>query len=208
MGAAQAAQVKDLARARPRSRRSPARASASRTPAAIDSGAVRVEEHRGVAADLGERAGARRRDRAARRHRLERWQAEALVEAGEDEGSGAAVELAQLAAPDEPAHLHACRHRPEAVERSAGEHQPERGVLGAQQREASNSPAWFLWGQPRAGYRSRFSRGPRFGSNSLASTPSGATTIRSGSIPRAATILDFANSLIVTTTSARRAAAS
>ena len=59
-------------------------------------GVGRVEERRRVAAGLGERAGVRRGDRAAARHRLERRIAEALVQAREDEAGGATVERDEL----------------------------------------------------------------------------------------------------------------
>ena len=66
---------------------------------------VGVEEHRGVAAHFGQRAGVRRRDRAAAGHRLERRQPEALVEAREHESRSAPVEDDELLARDASAGL-------------------------------------------------------------------------------------------------------
>src|SRR5438094_906829 len=55
-----------------------------------------VDEDCRVAGDLRERAGPRRDDRRAARHRLERGQAKPLVAGREDEAGGAAVEGGEL----------------------------------------------------------------------------------------------------------------
>ena len=49
-------------------------------PSAIDSTLVRIDQHGGVARDLGQRRHVRRHDRRAARHRLERRQAEPFVQ--------------------------------------------------------------------------------------------------------------------------------
>ena len=54
-------------------------------PSAIADGIVRVDQHRCVAGDLGQRRQVRRDDRRAAGHRLERRQAEPFVERREDE---------------------------------------------------------------------------------------------------------------------------
>ena len=95
---------------------------------------VRVEQDGRIADDLGERARARRGDRAPARHRLDRRQAEPLVEAREDERRGALVERDELrrrdgAAALDPIRLHgvvAGAGEDESQLRSRLSHEPER----------------------------------------------------------------------------------
>ena len=108
----------------------------------------RVEEARGVAADLGQRSRVRARDGTPARHRLERRLAEALVEAREDEPGGGPVQPDELLAPDVPERAHPGRRR--AV--VGREHELEvRDDASAAAAKAANSRSWFLCGQARAG---------------------------------------------------------
>ncbi len=68
--------------------------------------AVGVDEQRPVADDLRQRGDARGDDRRAAGHRLERGQAEALVERGEGEDRGHAVERGERAVRDEAEEAH------------------------------------------------------------------------------------------------------
>ena len=141
-----------LPRARGRAARSSsARSSASTMPAAIDAGVARVEEDGRVADHLGQRAGVGRGDRAAAGHRLDRRQPEALVEAREDERGGAPIERDELVAsrrrrasrPRSGSRAGSCP-TPVSTSRSSGRSARTRA-------NASNSRAWFLCGQGRAG---------------------------------------------------------
>ena len=73
--------------------------SASSTPAAIASGSSGSKRTAASPQTSGSEPALRCRDRAAARHRLERRQAEALVQAREDETRCAPVEVDQLVAP-------------------------------------------------------------------------------------------------------------
>src|SRR5207245_4302571 len=57
----------------------------------VDGG--RIEVPCRVTADLRQRAGGGRRDRAAAGHRLDRWLAEALEEAWKDQGGGGLIKM-------------------------------------------------------------------------------------------------------------------
>ena len=136
------------ARASPRSLSSAARSSASADAAGDRLGVERVEQHRGVADDLGQRACARRGDRAAARHRLERRQPEALVEAREDERRRPAVERDQLARRDAAEGLDALRQR-DGIVPDPREHETQLRPLAAQERERLEQPRVVLV-RPRA----------------------------------------------------------
>ena len=72
--------------------------------------AVGVDEHGGVAHHLGQGRDARGDDRRAAGHGLERGQAEALVEGGEGEDRGQAVEGGQGAVGHEAEEAHVLAH--------------------------------------------------------------------------------------------------
>ena len=111
----------------------------------------RVEVDGGVAADLGERGDVRARDRAPAGHRLDAGDAEALVQAREDERRRGAVEADELV---EARRGRGTRRRPgargaRARPRSATSRSPGRSARTCS--NASKSRAWFLCGQAFAG---------------------------------------------------------
>ena len=112
-------------------------------------GLVRIEECRRVTAGFGDRGDVRGRDGAAARHRLERWLAEAFVQAREDQAGGPAIEGNQFLAGDVASDDNAGRHGPPFVA-AAGEHELELGPLLTQERERLEEPRVVLV-RPRTG---------------------------------------------------------
>ena len=125
-------------------------------------GIGRIEQPCAVAADLADRAGVGSGDGAAARHRLERREREALVEAREDERGRAPVQGDELVARHEPARLDAVRVGP-ALVAAAGEHEPQLRALAPQERERLQQPrrgSCAATGAPDRGGTARVPRRP------------------------------------------------
>ena len=154
--------------ASPRARSSSARSRASATPAAIDAGLARVEEHGRVAEHLGQRARVGRGDRAAAGHRLERRQPEALVEAREDE-RGRRGGRARRARPSRRRRSVSTPVGKRAgVVPDAREHEPQLGPLRAHARERLEQPRVVLVRPgPRGVEEERLARDARVGREAL-----------------------------------------
>ena len=104
---------------------------------------LRIEEHRGVAADLRHRAGSRGCDRAAASHGLERGSAEPLVQAREDQAGRPAVKGRELVAADEPPRLRAGWKRKRLVTPTR-EHEAQLRTLAAQLGECLEEASMVL----------------------------------------------------------------
>ena len=130
-------------RARARgARHSSGAASTSSTASAIARGSLGSNSRAASPTVSGSAAGVRRRDRAAAGHRLERRQAEALVERREHERRRALHQATSSVGRHLAAHLDAVGHGREVA--AAGEHEPQLGPLTAQERERLEQPLVVL----------------------------------------------------------------
>ena len=175
--------------------------SASSIPAAIDADVERVDEHGRAAGDLRHRAAGARHDRRAAGHRLERGDAEALVERRVDEAARAAVERRELLVvdPAEPGDVLPATPTP-----------PQPGAPTSR----SSTPASAVASTTRREVLARLERPDREHVVALggvavrrgrpARRAFGTTSIRSGSTPASSTTSRFENSETATTRSAAR----